>query len=187
MQRWTSVLFGLLFAAAVVAVVLKAQSPAEVAAEPTVDSAAGDAAVAKADSAPTPADGGSDAKQSARGPDFLTLPDGAPIPELPRSAPRRVKLAIILFTYKGAEFAPKDARSKQDARAKALATLAEAREDFDEAVKRGDPGSSANAGAIPRGILEPAVEYVVFTLDKGQVYEAPLDTPRGYWIVKRTK
>jgi hypothetical protein len=36
-----------------------------------------------------------------------------------------------------------------------------------------------------RGILEPAVEYLLFTLPKGTVYAEPIDTPRGYWIVRR--
>jgi hypothetical protein len=34
------------------------------------------------------------------------------------------------------------------------------------------------------GILEPAPEYVLFTLGVGAV-GGPVDTPRGYWIVKR--
>ena len=37
---------------------------------------------------------------------------------------------------------------------------------------------------IPRGVLESAPEYVLFSLPKGGVSE-PVDTPRGYWIVQR--
>jgi len=35
-------------------------------------------------------------------------------------------------------------------------------------------------------VLEPAVEYAIFTLPVGSVSD-PLETPRGYWIVKRTE
>jgi hypothetical protein len=57
--------------------------------------------------------------------------------------------------------------------------------DFDEAVKKGDHGSMADAGSIPRGVLEPALEYALFTLKKGEVYGEPLDAPRGYWVIRR--
>ena len=59
-----------------------------------------------------------------------------------------------------------------------------ARVDFKAQVARGDSGSMDDAGRIPRGVLEPAVEYALFTLTAGGVSE-PVDTPRGYWIVKR--
>ena len=51
-------------------------------------------------------------------------------------------------------------------------------------MKKGDPGSTGDAGTIARGILDADVEARVFTLDKGAVSE-PIDTPKGYWIVKR--
>ena len=38
-----------------------------------------------------------------------------------------------------------------------------------------------------RGFLEPAIEYVLFSLAEGTVYPEPLDTPKGYWVVKRNK
>ena len=41
-------------------------------------------------------------------------------------------------------------------------------------------------GAVQRGILEPGTQYVVFTLPVGSTSEI-LDTPRGFWIVKRLK
>jgi hypothetical protein len=40
---------------------------------------------------------------------------------------------------------------------------------------------------MPRGVLEPGVEYVLFTLKKGEVYGEPIDTPRGYWILRRSE
>ena len=41
-----------------------------------------------------------------------------------------------------------------------------------------------NAGRMPRGMLEPAPEFVLFSLPKDGVSD-PVDTPRGYWIVRR--
>jgi hypothetical protein len=38
---------------------------------------------------------------------------------------------------------------------------------------------------MPRGMLEPYIEYILFSLPKGAVCSEPIDTPRGYWIVKR--
>jgi hypothetical protein len=188
MQRWTFALFGLMFAAAIVVVVLQARAPAPVAAaEPPRDAQAAPPD-AEADDAPGEDDtGDGNSPSPANGPDFAALPDGGAVPELPKSAPRRVGFGAILFAYAGAEYAPKDARSKQEAREKARATIEAAQRDFAEAVKLGDPGSTVNAGQVPRDILEPAVEYVLFTMDKDQVHPEPIDTPRGFWIVKRTK
>jgi len=41
--------------------------------------------------------------------------------------------------------------------------------------------------AIPRGVLEPSVEYAVFTLAPGELAAEPLDTPRGFWVVRRLR
>lgn len=117
------------------------------------------------------------------------LPDGSPVPELPKGAPQSVKFGVILFEYEGAQAAPGQgaprSRSKAAARDLAQETLALAKTDFAQAVEKGDRGSTANAGTIPRGVLEPNVEYVLFTLDKGSVYAEPVETPRGFWIVRR--
>ena len=85
----------------------------------------------------------------------------------------------------GTESAGTGARTKDQAREKAQAVLADAKSDFSKAVARGDRGSTASAGRVPRGVLEPAAEYVLFTLPKGEVAPAPVDTPRGYWVVRR--
>jgi hypothetical protein len=119
--------------------------------------------------------------------DFSRLPDGGPIPRLPDSAPKEVNFGVILVAYQGAEAAPKTARTREQARKYAEDLIARAKADFNEAAKLGDHGSNANAGQIPRGILEPAVEFALFTLSEGGVYDAPLDTPRGFWVVKRNK
>ena len=47
------------------------------------------------------------------------MPDGGAIPELNASAPKTVGFGVILFGYKGAQFAPSDAPSKEQAQAKA--------------------------------------------------------------------
>jgi hypothetical protein len=98
-----------------------------------------------------------------------------------------VSFGVILFRYQGAELAPKDAPSKAEALKRAQAALEEARTDFSAAAKKGDRGSTADAGRVPRGILEPAVEYALFTLGRGALYPEPLDTPRGYWVLRRNQ
>lgn len=119
--------------------------------------------------------------------DLETVLRGGAVPPLPNGAPTTVGLAIILFTHEQAQFAGKQARPKREAFRLAKELLPEAVENFAEAVKKGDPGSTTDAGKVPRGVLEPALQYVVYTLEKGQVFPEPLDTPRGFWIVKRTR
>lgn len=187
MQRWTSLAFGLLFVAAVVGLIVTGRTP-----EPTVASAVPSASSAaplpSADpvtvDAAAPVDAGRDSAGSSA---FNKLSDGGDVPPLPNSAPKTVTLGVVLFQYRGAQGAPRSARSKEEARAQAEKALPMATKDFDEAVKHGDPGSLGNAGAIPRNVLEPAIEYTVFTLKPGEIHPEPLDTPRGFWIVRRVK
>jgi len=113
------------------------------------------------------------------------LADGQPVPPLSDKAPRTVRFGVVLVTYAGAQGAPGNARSKNDARELADKLAAEAKTDFHAAVSHGDTGSSDDLGRIPRGTLELAPEYVLFNLASGQTSE-PIDTPRGFWIVKRT-
>jgi parvulin-like peptidyl-prolyl isomerase len=56
--------------------------------------------------------------------------------------------------------------------------------DFNAAVQQGDPGSSEDVGTVKQGILEPAAEFVLFSLPVDGI-GGPVDTPRGYWVVKR--
>jgi len=116
---------------------------------------------------------------------FDTLLDGRKAPPLPASAPQQVTFGVVVFAYQGAQFAAAGSRSKEQAKQKALAAAADAKRDFSAAVAKGDHGSTANAGRMPRGMLEPAAEYVLFSLGKGDVSAEPVDTPRGYWIVRR--
>ena len=113
------------------------------------------------------------------------LPDGRKAPPVPDSAPQEVTFGVIVFTYQGAQFAPPGARTKEQAKQKALAAAVEAKHDFSAAVAKGDHGSTSNAGRMPRGMLEAAAEYVLFSLAKGEVAAEPVDTPRGYWVMRR--
>ncbi|MBM4376682.1 MAG: peptidyl-prolyl cis-trans isomerase [Deltaproteobacteria bacterium] len=107
------------------------------------------------------------------------------VPSL-NNAPKHVTFGVVLVSYAGAQGAPRDARSKADAE-KLAAELAEvARTDFAAALKKGDKGSIDDAGKMYRGILEPAAEYALFSLEPDQV-SAPVDTPRGFWILRRIK
>jgi hypothetical protein len=116
---------------------------------------------------------------------YDTLPDGRKVPDLPADAPKRVSFGVIVVSYRGAESASENNRAKPEALTRAKQLAGEAAKDFDATVKEGDRGSTSDAGSIPRGIVEPTVEYILFTLKKGEVYGEPVDTPKGYWIVKR--
>ncbi len=114
------------------------------------------------------------------------FPDGRPVPPLPEGAPRHVRLGVVLMTFAGAQGAPPNARPKNDVLALATKLAADAKNDFHAAVIRGDSGSSDDIGRMPRGVLEPALEYTLFTMPVGAV-SGPLETPRGYWIAKRSE
>jgi hypothetical protein len=113
-----------------------------------------------------------------------TLLDGAAPPGLPADAPKSVVFGVILIQYKGAQGAPTNARTREAALELASQLAAEAKTDFKAALQKGDKGSLDNAGRMPRGMLEPAPEYVLFSLPKDGISD-PVDTPRGYWIVHR--
>jgi hypothetical protein len=117
-----------------------------------------------------------------------TMFDGSPVPPLSMDAPRSVRFGVVLVSYDGAQPSPtanrQTPRAKADARALALKLAATAKQDFHAAVQQGDPGSSDDIGRIKLGFLEPAPEYVLFTLPIDGV-GGPVDTPRGFWIVKR--
>ena len=183
-------MFGLLFVAAVGGLVLASRQP-----QPELPVASASAAASGAPpaaSAPNPVavdidepvDAGAGSAASSA---FDHLADGGPVPKLEESAPPRVQLGVVLFQYKGAQGAPSNAQSRSAALTKATRTIELAKKDFDEAVKQGDPGSLTNAGEIPRNVLEPVIEYTVFTMEPGSVFPEPIDTPRGFWIVRRIK
>ncbi len=112
------------------------------------------------------------------------LPNGQPAPSLPADGPKSVTFGAALIEYRGAQGATTGARSKEEALslAKHLAELAKT--DFKAAVSQGDKGSSEDFGALPRGILEPGPEFVLFGLAVGDTSE-PVDSPRGFYVFKR--
>ncbi len=119
------------------------------------------------------------------GEDFERLLDGRKAPPLPATAPQQVTFGVVVVSYQGAQFAGPNARTKEQAKQRALSVIGEAKSDFSAVVAKGDRGSTSNAGRMPRGILEAAPEYVLFALAKGEVASEPVDTPRGYWILRR--
>ncbi len=113
-----------------------------------------------------------------------TLLNGTAPPALAGDAPKSVVFGVILIQYKGAQTAPPNARSHDAALELARQLAADAKTDFKAALAKGDKGSVENAGRMPRGMLEPAPEYVLFSLPKDGVSD-PVDTPRGFWIMHR--
>ena len=103
---------------------------------------------------------------------------------LPANAPRQVHLGIVLLTFAGAQGAPPTARARGDAKELATRLAEGAKADFHGAVQRGDNGSSDDVGRVPRGVLEAPVELAVFSLAAGETSDV-IETPRGFWIVKR--
>lgn len=110
--------------------------------------------------------------------------DALPSVALPHGSPKAVHFGVVLVRYRGAEGAAPTERSKQDAFSLARALAEAAQLDFRGAVSRGDTGSMEDAGRMPRGVLDPATEYTLFTMRAGEV-TPPIDTPRGFWILRR--
>lgn len=188
MQRSKTIAVGLLVVVAIaIAVVVSRSSKPKVSSARPSASAAPSASVALPLPPPSASAAVLDLSEPGEGDSvgFDILPDGKKAPPLPASAPQTVSFGVVVFSYAGAESAGSGARTKEQAREKAEAVLADAKTDFAKAVARGDRGSTASAGRVPRGVLEPAAEYVLFTLPKGEVAPAPVDTPRGYWVVRR--
>lgn len=196
MQRTTSVTVGLLFVAALAAAAVLGLRPKREP-EPT-PAAKSSASAAKAVSAapsgsaapsasPADVDGGAAPGEPMVTEGFENFPDGGKVPELPASAPARVGFGAVIFAYRGAQNAPSDARTKEEAKKKAAETIELAQKDFAAAVAKGDKGSTTDAGRLPRGVIEPPIEYVLFSLEKGKVHPEPVDTPKGYWVVRRNE
>lgn len=114
------------------------------------------------------------------------MEDGTAVPPLPSKAPKQVRFGVILVSYAGAQGASPTARSKAVASELAVKLSSDARTDFKGTVAKGDPGSAEDVGRVPRGVLELAPEYALFMLPVNGVSE-PIDTPKGFWIVKRTE
>jgi len=200
MQRWVTTLAGLAVVGLAIWLVANGfHPPKAVGHDPTPRSPdasddGGGLLFAYADGG-RPADAGAFAIADLAAPDLrvdggagTTMPDGAQVPPLPATAPRQVRFGVVLVSYAGAQPGAAGgrpvARSRADARGLAEKLRATAEQDFRAAVQQGDPGSADDVGRVKLGILEPAPEYVLFTLPVGGI-GAPVDTPRGYWVVKR--
>ena len=203
MQRWASTLVGL--AAVLLAVWLVARSfhpPKAIGHDPGAQDAGEEVAAAppSADAGPA-ADAGAFVLGELPIPELrvdggpgTTLPDGTPVPPLPLSVPRQVRFGVVLVSYAGAQASVAGmaeghpvrpaGRSKAEALLLANKLAVTAEQDFHAAVQQGDAGSGDDLGRVKLGILEPAPEYVLFTLRVGGV-AGPVDTPRGFWVVKR--
>lgn len=199
MQRWTAAVFGLFFLAFAAIVIVKVGGPSS--SSGAKSDAGPDGAVPAADAGEPAAedDGGGTAAaepiaealdaglndQADAGSGVgRKLLSGEDPPALAGEAPKSVVFGVVLVQYKGAQGAPPGVRSRDEALELAKKLAAEAAQDFKATVAKGDKGSMENAGRIPRGILEPAPEYILFSLEKGAV-GGPVDTPRGFWIVQR--
>jgi hypothetical protein len=191
MQRWLSIVLGVGVLALCVALAFfaspKQKTTAAIAPAPSTD----DSASASTTAAILDGGGldlgavtlGDPAVTTGTGPGYRML-DGTAVPPLNEHAPREVTFGVIMITYAGAEAAPKNARTKADALELAKKLAVDAKTDFKGAVQRGDNGSSDNLGTMQRGVLEPAPEYALFSLPVGGVSDV-VDTPRGFWIVRR--
>ncbi|WP_437297690.1 peptidyl-prolyl cis-trans isomerase [Sorangium sp. So ce426] len=197
MQRSTAVIYTLFFAGALAFVITHGGSKGRGAASAPADAGpdAADAVDAAASPATADADAGSDAGAEGivqeRGPEpagrsdaGVTLLSGEAPPSLPAEAPKKVRFGVVLVQYRGAQGAAPTARSKDAALALARELAEVAKTDFKAAIEKGDKGSTDDLGYIPRGVLEPAPEYELFSLSKGGV-SGPVDTPRGFWIARR--
>ncbi|WP_437486449.1 peptidyl-prolyl cis-trans isomerase [Sorangium sp. So ce1014] len=198
MQRSTAVIYTLFFAGALAFVIANggpkgsgvASAPADAGADADADAGSPAAASAASDG-----DAGSDAggdgllqesgpEQAARSDAGITLLSGEAPPGLPAEAPKKVRFGVVLIQYRGAQGATQNARSKDAALALARELAEVAKTDFKAAIGKGDKGSTDDLGYLPRGVLEPAPEYELFSLPKGGV-SGPVDTPRGFWIARR--
>lgn len=192
MQRWTAAVLGALLAGAIALVVVRGgrraveapQTVVDAGVDAPVDAGVADAAADIPDDAEAPAVAGDPLAPLSPDAGGTLLLSGEVPPPLAGDAPKSVVFGVILVAYRGAQAAPTSSRSRDAALELAKTLAEEAKTDFKAAVAKGDKGSTENAGRLPRGILEPAPEYVLFSLPKGGVSE-PVDTPRGFFILQR--
>jgi hypothetical protein len=112
-----------------------------------------------------------------------TFLDGSTPEPLPKSAPSTVRFAVMLVTYRGAEQADQQPRTREQALTLAKKLAEEAKTDFLEAGKRADV-LVPDAGTLQQGVLEPAPQALLFGSEVGSV-SGPVDSPRGFYVFKR--
>ncbi len=183
MQRWSSILLGFSVLILAFALAAKGMSPAPHARDARMADTRGDDAATGADVHGDAGTAPASPTLTAPIPEPLAPGESPPGDHLPDNA-KPVRFGVVLVTYEGAQGAPDKARSPKEAREIAAKLALDARADFHGAVVRGDSGSIDDAGRMPRGVLDPGTEYKIFTMQVGAVSD-PIDTPRGFWIVKR--
>jgi PPIC-type PPIASE domain len=185
MQRWTSVLVGAFLVAIIGALLWKGDRSNPAAAASSRD---GGAETLKGEREAGVLDDPIVGFLQAEGGITLGLTEAVdadtPGSGLPTGAPKMVRFGVILVQYRGAQAAPASSRTKDEALSLAKSLAEAAKVDFKAQVAKGDPGSMDDAGKIPRGVLEPASEFALFTMSPGST-SSPIDTPRGFWIVRR--
>jgi parvulin-like peptidyl-prolyl isomerase len=189
MRTWSAIVMGILLAGAIALVVWKGGPPKPPPAAMTDAGADGDAGATDAEE---PSDGGAPVAEDGGEPTTgrsdagNTLLDGEAPPQLAAEAPKQVTFGVIVVAYRGAQATPPTiTRTREEALVLAKQLAEEAKADFKAALAKGDKGASMeNAGRMPRGMLEPAPEFVLFSLPKGGVSD-PVETPRGFWIMQR--
>ncbi len=170
MQRWTSIAAGVVMAGALVGIAVKVGRP--------------EAHASASSAKPTPTLASTSTDEPA-----VAVSGGSTdsVPEAPeleiRLADRwrqifpgmrlhggsgRDSVHIPGCRVRSADAPPRPKRWKRPRR-----VIEEAKKDFAAAVKKGDHGSTTDAGHLPRGVLEPEVEKAVFTLEKGTVIPFP--------------
>jgi len=185
MQRWTALAFLATVLGASAAIVLVTRQNGEALALGSA-SALPSVSAPRFAPVPVPADGAGGAGEEVE-PTSSEVPpsssNDASAPSLPAGAPKLVSFGVVLVTYRGAQGARADARSKEVARTVAEDVAEKAKTDFAAAMKLGDIGFD-DAGEMPRGVLEPGPEAALFALAAGEV-SPPVDSPRGYYVFKR--
>lgn len=190
MRGWQGVVFSLAVVAAVAALFLSprhgapalaASGSAGAASAGASSAAPGLASAGATPHAPAPGEPPAEAVESDAG---GTLPGGQAPPALAAAAPQTVKFGVIVVGFKGAQGGSTAQRSRDEAEKLAKQLAEEAKKDFKAAIAKGDKESLEDAGRMYRNMLEPAPEYVLFSLGKGEISE-PVETPRGFWILKR--
>lgn len=186
MSRRAALILGISLALGAVLLIVFEKTPSEAAAP--ADASAVPAAAASAPSkeaTPAPAASSVIPARPASNTKFDKLDDGNPVPALAEDAPQQVKLGVALFAYDGAQGVPPGSRSRDAALEQARLALQAGTAEFAKALEKADRGSRDDVGWVRRGILEKRVEYEVFRLEKGTLAPEPIDTPRGFWVVRR--
>lgn len=88
------------------------------------------------------------------------------------------RMGVVIYGF--------EKRSRTMAKALAEKALETARTDFGAAVKAADPESDADYGTFAPHSFEAEVEAAIVAIPPGQV-GGPIETPRGFWVVKRIK